>query len=173
MIFAGNLIAEQQDLLMVLQGAFKMQEMFTQLQQELGKALKCLDSLLLEIAQQLPVDIMPGSQDPSDARLPQQPLNQSYFPNAYQSGNLNAVSNPYEFELDGVTILGTAGDIPQTQNPKNYGILLLGENVSDIMQYSKISSDVIEVMNSNVLWRHIAPTATDALKYYYRLKVKS
>lgn len=108
-IFAGNLIADQQELLLAQQGTLKVQDTLARLQQELGKALKSLDSFFLDMAPKIPVDVMAGEQDPSDARWPQQPLNQSYFQSSYEFGNLNSVTNPYEFELDKMTILGTSG----------------------------------------------------------------
>lgn len=159
-VFAGDMIAEQNELMVSLQGAFKMQEIFTKLQQETSKALRQLDDFLSEIAEKVAVDVMPGEQDPSDDRIPQQPLNQSYFPNAYAYTNLTAVTNPYEFELDNVRLLGTAGNYLYCSFFKKY----LGQNVKDIMQYASISPDAIEVMKCNILWRHIAPTAPDTLK---------
>lgn len=109
-VFAGDMIAEQHEMMIALQGAFKMQDMFSKLQVETGKALKQLDDLMKDLAQKIPVDVMPGEQDPSDDRLPQQPLNRSYFPTSYSYGGLTAVSNPYEFEIDDVRILGTSGE---------------------------------------------------------------
>ena len=63
--------------------------------------LKELDALMTQMACSLGVDIMPGDTDPSNYTLPQQPLSKCVFPLGAQYQNLNSVSNPYEFELDG------------------------------------------------------------------------
>lgn len=41
------------------------------------------------------------------------------------------------------------------------------------MQYSKISSDVTEIMKCTILWRHLAPTAPDTLRYILTLNRRS
>lgn len=47
---------------------------------EIGKPLKELDLLLTQIAAAVPVDIIPGDQDPSNFTLPQQPFHRCLFP---------------------------------------------------------------------------------------------
>jgi DNA polymerase II small subunit/DNA polymerase delta subunit B len=107
------MIKEEKELSMSLQGAFKVQEMYAKVFEDMKKTLQELDSLCLDLSQNVTVDIMPGENDPSDDAMPQQPLNRAYFPSAYSSGNLNSASNPYVFSLDDVEILGTSGTLPR------------------------------------------------------------
>ena len=58
---------------------------------------------------------------------------------------LKTVSNPYMFEVNGVTIIGTSG-----------------QNIEDIMKNSNIS-DPLEALECLVHWSHLAPTCPDTL----------
>ncbi len=42
--------------------------------------LRDLDMALAELAESLPVDVMPGADDPANVSLPQQPLHKCLFP---------------------------------------------------------------------------------------------
>lgn len=57
----------------------------------------------------MPTDIMPGSNDPANVLLPQQPLHRCMFPQSGRLSTLTGVTNPFDFEVDGVTFLGTSG----------------------------------------------------------------
>ena len=64
---------------------------------------------LTELAAAVPLGIMPGAGDPANYTLPQQPLHRCMFPGAAAYSTLHRATNPHEFELDGVTFLGTSG----------------------------------------------------------------
>lgn len=64
---------------------------------------------LSELAAAVPVDIMPGAGDPANYTLPQQPLHRCLFPGAAAYSSLHRATNPHDFEVDGVTFLGTSG----------------------------------------------------------------
>jgi len=108
-VFAGNTLQEDKDLQVCLQGAFKVEELYTRVFNDLKKSLSKLDEFCSEISQNVTLDIMPGDSDPSDDVLPQQPINRAYFPKGFSNGHLNAVTNPYMFSLDNTHILGTSG----------------------------------------------------------------
>ncbi|KAI9252432.1 DNA polymerase alpha/epsilon subunit B-domain-containing protein [Phascolomyces articulosus] len=106
------------------------------------------DDLLEEICASVPVDIMPGSKDPVNCQLPQQPLHPSLFTKAKEVGSLSSVTNPYWCKVDGVTFLGTSG-----------------QNVDDIFKYTD-SDDHIVMAERCLFWRHMAPSAPDTLWCY-------
>mmetsp|Transcript_5461 Transcript_5461/g.14757 ORF Transcript_5461/g.14757 Transcript_5461/m.14757 type:complete len:460 (-) Transcript_5461:556-1935(-) len=107
-----------------------------------------LDMFTTELAAALPVDIMPGAQDPTNVAMPQQPLHRCLFPSASSYGSLVRASNPHAFELDGVSFLGSSG-----------------QPVDDVVKYSRQSSR-LDVMEQCLQWRHLAPTAPDTLASY-------
>jgi DNA polymerase delta subunit 2 len=103
------MMKEEKDLQLSLQGAFKVQELYTKIFEEMKKTLGVLDDLCYEIAQNVTVDVMPGENDPSDNALPQHPLNRAYFPKAFSCGHLISASNPHSFSMDETDIIGTSG----------------------------------------------------------------
>ena len=58
------------------------------------------------------------------------------------------MTNPYEFQLDGLTFLGTSG-----------------QNVEDIYKYSN-QEDRLKILESILEWGHLVPTAPDTLSSY-------
>lgn len=109
------------------------------------KAVNSVDELLSNWIKSVKVDLMSGEFDPSNFMLPQQPMHHCMFPKCAQSLNFRGVTNPYDCEIAGRTILGTSG-----------------QNVHDIMRYTKID-DPLEALKSCLQWGHIAPTSPDTL----------
>ncbi|CAG8448591.1 2157_t:CDS:10 [Diversispora eburnea] len=68
-----------------------------------------LDNILNEICLTIPVDIMPGCNDPTNQTFPQQPIIQNLLPKANKHSTFNSVTNPYWCELDNFIFLGTSG----------------------------------------------------------------
>ena len=120
-------------------------------QTRLDLVLKEVDTFVFSLCANMPVDIMPGSKDPSNYSMPQQPFNKCLFPRASQLTSLNYPTNPYSAVIDGVEFLGHSGQA--TQNIQNYITLQTGENVLDILE-------------KTLEWRHIAPTAPDTLSAF-------
>lgn len=56
-----------------------------------------LDIILKQLSSSIPVDIMPGENDPAHYLLPQKPMHSSLFPESSQFKNstFNSVTNPY------------------------------------------------------------------------------
>ena len=68
--------------------------------------------LLIFKIDKIDVDIMPGEFDPSNFMMPQQPLHHAMFTKTvarFSSKQLHSVTNPYRFEMDKVSFLGTSG----------------------------------------------------------------
>lgn len=113
------------------------------------------DDFVSELLPSLPVTLLPGVDDPANASYPQQPIHTAMFPQsrAYSSdpastsqpGWFDAVTNPWEAEVDGWRVLGTGG-----------------QNVDDVFKYVD-SNDRLGMMEAMCRWRCCAPTAPDTL----------
>lgn len=66
---------------------------------EVAQPLKELDLLLTQLAAAVPVDILPGDQDPSNFTLPQQPFHRCLFPSASTYSTFKATTNPTWLEV--------------------------------------------------------------------------
>ncbi|KAG6506463.1 hypothetical protein ZIOFF_031786 [Zingiber officinale] len=110
--------------------------------------IKELDILLNQLAAAMPVDIMPGLDDPANYSLPQQPLNRCLFPGAFAYNTFLSCTNPHQFELDGVLFLGTSG-----------------QNIDDLFKYSE-AKNRLEFLERTMRWRHLVPTAPNTVGCY-------
>merc|ERR1712087_594087 len=126
-------------------GAFKKKEQIKIA--SLDSRLKELDAWTAQLASTVAVDVMPGSHDPADELLPQQPFHRCLFPLSAQLSSFRRVTNPYAVRLDGRLLLGTSG-----------------QNFVDMMKHSK--RDMIDCMRLSLLSRMIAPTAPDTLSCF-------
>ncbi|CAM1508378.1 Fc.00g052260.m01.CDS01 [Cosmosporella sp. VM-42] len=115
------------------------------------------DEFLAELLPTIPVTLLPGAQDPANASYPQQPIHTAMFPGARAYGRdpgsskpgwFDAVTNPFEAEVDGWRILGTGG-----------------QNVDDVFKYVG-TDDRLGMMEAMCRWRCCAPTAPDTLWSY-------
>ncbi|XP_072962400.1 DNA polymerase delta small subunit [Typha angustifolia] len=114
----------------------------------LTEPIKEFDIMLTQLVAALPVDIMPGSSDPANFSLPQQPLHRCLFSGASTYNTFVSCTNPHQFELDDVQFLGTSG-----------------QNIDDLYKYSD-AKDKLEFMERTLRWRHLAPTAPNTLGCY-------
>ncbi|XP_056138752.1 DNA polymerase delta subunit 2 [Lampris incognitus] len=112
------------------------------------EAIRLLDELLLQLVASVPVDVMPGQYDPTNYTIPQQPLHRCMFPLSSVYPTLQLTTNPYQANHDGVRFLGTSG-----------------QNISDIQKYSSMNSH-LDILESTLRLRHLAPTAPDTLGCY-------
>uniref|UniRef100_A0A0R3S4D4 DNA polymerase delta small subunit n=1 Tax=Elaeophora elaphi TaxID=1147741 RepID=A0A0R3S4D4_9BILA len=105
-----------------------------------------MDKFLSKISSLLEVDVMPGLGDPSTYLMPQQPIHRAVFEMGSKHGKmLNLVTNPYQFSLEGVHILGTSG-----------------ECLSDLKRFTK-KLNGIELLGKILQWQHLAPTIPDTV----------
>lgn len=147
-LLVGNIIHEElpdEDTNIFYDTGFKKKEQ--QKIAALDSRLKELDAWTAQLAASVAVDVMPGSHDPADELLPQQPFHRCLFPLSAQLGSFRRVTNPYSVRLDGRLLLGTAG-----------------QNFLDMMKHSRC--DMIECMRLSLRSRIIAPTAPDTLSCF-------
>jgi DNA polymerase delta subunit 2 len=118
-----------------------------------------LDNFLATLLPSMPVTLIPGASDPANVSLPQQPIHSAMFPKARayaaspasvtgeakQPGWFDAVTNPWDGEVDGWRVLGTGG-----------------QNIDDIFKYVE-SEDRLSMLEAMCRWRCCAPTAPDTL----------
>ncbi|KAK2590976.1 DNA polymerase delta small subunit Cdc1 [Conoideocrella luteorostrata] len=117
------------------------------------------DEFINELLPSIPITLLPGAQDPANASYPQQPIHMAMFPKSKtygpeptakstEPGWLDAVTNPWEAEIEGWRMLGTGG-----------------QNVDDVFKYMD-SEDRLGMMEAMCRWRCCAPTAPDTLWSY-------
>lgn len=111
-------------------------------------AMATLDDVLLQLCSCVEVSLMPGQFDPTTFTLPQQPLHRCMFPRASSLETMHCVTNPFDFSLDGVRILGSSG-----------------QPVQDIFRFSLLE-DHLEILEKTLMVGHVAPTAPDTLGCY-------
>ncbi|CAF1120832.1 unnamed protein product [Brachionus calyciflorus] len=114
-------------------------------------AIRQLDDFLLQLINKLEVDIMPGEYDPSNLMLPQQPLHHAMLTKSISSDfkyNLHTTTNPYKFNLNGLSFMGTSGQF-----------------IDDIRKSTNVD-DPIEIMKLTLQAGHIGPTCPDTLACY-------
>ena len=113
-----------------------------------------LDEFLATLLPSMPVTLLPGESDPANVSLPQQPIHLAMFPRsrAYaatpgsgEQGWFESVTNPWEGDVDGWRMIGTGG-----------------QPVDDIFKYVE-GDERLEMMESILRWRCLAPTAPDTL----------
>lgn len=104
-----------------------------------------VDSFCAAVSAVTPLDVMPGSKDPSGIMIPQKPFHYCLFPKATEYKSFNRVSNPYECSIAGFPCLGSSG-----------------ESFKDVIRYSNIDN-ILDVMKKTLEWRHMAPTCPDTV----------
>jgi DNA polymerase delta subunit 2 len=113
---------------------------------------KEMDAFLSQIcATGIPVDLLPGMDDPTTANWPQRPIHSSLVKetDAFGSDFLSKTPNPYASGLGDKYVLGTDG-----------------RNVTDLVHYLRdIDSPVsdIKALEITMRWGHICPTGPDSV----------
>ncbi|KAJ2329828.1 DNA polymerase delta small subunit Cdc1 [Coemansia sp. RSA 2611] len=111
--------------------------------------VRAVDAYLADIAATMPLTLLPGSGDPADVSLPQQPLPPSLFAQCHAFSGFRTRTNPAYFEIDGTLVLGTSG-----------------QNVDDLWHYARRGETPCQLAAQTLQWRHVAPTAPDTLWCY-------
>ena len=113
-----------------------------------------LDPLLEQLCASLDAVVMlPGSDDPTSATLPQQPLLLPLLPRSSRWDSLHCVTNPTWCSLHGRNVLATSG-----------------QNIDDLLRYlpaeQQDASAPLDLALATLRWAHVAPSAPDTLWCY-------
>ncbi|CAD8181013.1 unnamed protein product [Paramecium pentaurelia] len=127
------------------------QQDFKGLYNKLQLNIKGVDELISQLISVTPVAVMPGVNEPVSQMLPQTPLHKSHFPETLDKTNqLIFLTNPTEFTLGDLKVLGTSG-----------------QNIQDIKKCSLINDQQdVDLLEMTLYYGHIAPTAPDTLISY-------
>lgn len=127
-------------------------------------SLRELDLYLTEILSSgIPVDYIPGWNDPTNANWPQRPLHSCLLPNSVAFVDLfRRSTNPYESACSGVTVLGSDG-----LNVADLRRFLPNIEVTDEGTDGKVSpSSSIDALQQTFNISHMAPTGPDSLPMF-------
>lgn len=108
-------------------------------------ALSDADSIFAQLAAVLPVDVMPGCDDPTNLSLPQMGLHPFLLPRARACRDFGLVTNPHEWSLEGLRVLGHAG-----------------QPVDDLLRCTRLGTP-LAALEATWTAQHLAPTAPDTL----------
>ena len=122
-----------------------LKKMATDEQRAVAHNMRTLDQFLTAVSASMHVDLMPGSNDPCNFLLPQQPLHHCMLPTASQLATLNLCTNPYSCDIDEVRFVGSSGQ------------------PLDDMQRFLPSDDRLKTLEQSLHYQHMAPTAPDTL----------
>jgi len=95
----------------VLRGSYRTNKLNHEVYGDIAQVMDTFETFLDSLSETIDVDIMPGEQDFSNSFMPQQPFNSCLFPKLAenQRQTINLVTNPHQFEMNGLTFLGTSG----------------------------------------------------------------
>jgi len=108
-------------------------------------ALRTADAFFSQVASALPVELMPGQEDPTNFSMPQEPMHPYLFTEVRKCKDFKAVRNPYEASVAGLNVLGHSG-----------------QPVRDILRCTR-GITAIEALTKTFDAMHLAPTSPDTM----------
>ncbi|KDQ59486.1 hypothetical protein JAAARDRAFT_174842 [Jaapia argillacea MUCL 33604] len=128
-----------------------------------------LSSTLHDIAQVMPIHILPGENDPSGTILPQQSFPRAMFGSASSFSSFSCETNPTYLRLstghDSEADAGVAST--SSSRPRTYTWSILansGQPLNDMFKYLPSPPTTrLSLVESTLRWRHMAPTAPDTV----------
>ncbi|KAG7092236.1 hypothetical protein E1B28_008602 [Marasmius oreades] len=110
-----------------------------------------LSAHLLDIGRVMPIHLLPGENDPSGVIMPQQPLPRGMFGAVATLSSFSCESNPTYLRI------GTK-DVTRTL------LINSGQPLNDMFKYVSCPPHTrLSLLESTLIWRHMAPTAPDTL----------
>ncbi|KAJ7489934.1 DNA polymerase alpha/epsilon subunit B-domain-containing protein [Mycena galericulata] len=113
---------------------------------------------LLDIAQTMPIHLLPGETDPSGVILPQQPLPRAMFGAISSYGSFSCETNPTYLRIGSGSETETSTAVTRTL------LVNSGQPLNDMFKYLESPPTTpLGLLESTLRWRHMAPTAPDTL----------
>lgn len=150
-ILAGGNCGSATSLATTSKGGFSEKSSKKRIAEAATLPIQELDLFLSKILRTVPVDVLPGKYDPTNANWPQQPLHSCLLPSSSSSSMVCRTTNPYEAILGGKLVIGTDGS-----------------NIQDLRQYIMLSHSAtmpteLQTLEQTLVFGHLAPTAPDSL----------
>lgn len=125
-----------------------------------------LDDFLSEVCRTMDVVLMPGESDPTNATLPQQPINTIMLRQGsiFNGTTLKLATNPVYLLINNRILFGSSG---QTVDDIAHYICT-GPADQDMpgQNDDPEATDKLDIIESTLRWKHVAPTAPDTLWTY-------
>lgn len=112
------------------------------------------DCMLESLCRLLPVDLLPGADDPACTMLPQQPLLGTMFPKSRATLSLYLRTNPTQIGLDAASASGGLQIVGSSGQPLDDMMLHGGDSAGQSR---------LDALELSVRLRHLAPTAPETL----------
>ena len=141
-------------------------------QSEATLPMKQVDTLFASALGCCPIELMPGAFDPTNLVLPQQPLHPCLLPHSARFTSFTLATNPYEAKVDGVHVMGHAGqpvdDIArQTIRVDGVPESVTAEQRAEVETAGGVQGDEpLNILRNTLRWGHLCPTAPDTLPCY-------
>ena len=188
LVICGNLVCETQS--EATKAKLRLDSEETKASRaELGKAVKAADAFLAALAEIIPVDVMPGANDPANVFFPQQPIHPALLPQSSPHSTLTLVTNPFEFHIPSESQKpqeptshekspkkhrkqepqGDASSSKSSESSLASCITFLGtsgQNIDDIDKYTYGSLTDLDILEMLLCAHHLCPTAPDTLPSY-------
>lgn len=144
-VIVGNSVSSPDDIDEVDRGSFRKKEINQTIYNKLSLNYDLLDDFINELANYVPVDLMPGKSDNVSSYFPSVPMTPILFHESKKTINktFHLVTNPYYFNYENISYLGTSG-----------------ENIQSIFQATNYE-DGIQIMEKTLDWGNISPSAPD------------
>ncbi|KAI0050000.1 hypothetical protein FA95DRAFT_699604 [Auriscalpium vulgare] len=127
-----------------------------------------LSAHLHDIAQSMPIHILPGDTDPSGTILPQQPFPRAMLGEAASYSSFSCETNPSYIRIaPGSSDLDPTSNRASSSKSKRRTRTILatsGQPISDMFKYvASPPATRLGLAEATLRWRHMAPTAPDTL----------
>ncbi len=133
-----------------------------------AQSLEILDKWISDLLMSIPVSIMAGETDPAEIEYPKMPFHRSLFRLSSGRKNFERLTNPSWLQINGVRILATSGeninDMFKYMIPNIH--VEIGSGIDSPVRREVLYDSRLKLLQSNILWQNIAPTAPDTLPCY-------
>ncbi|KDR73479.1 hypothetical protein GALMADRAFT_141966 [Galerina marginata CBS 339.88] len=123
-----------------------------------------LSASLNDLANSMPIHILPGESDPSGTIMPQQPFPRAMFGDASRYSTFICESNPTYLTIASDPESEASSSRPARPVVKRTLLINSGQPLNDMFKYLPSPPNTrLSVLESTLRWRHMAPTAPDTL----------